>query len=205
MKVCTPSVFSRFRAVFLGFRWLLAVGGLLFLGLSSCENESKNQGLAPEMESISSGKVVYLDKNTFKMVNLNGIKTDVLLNKGVNELLDGYVYLGTDNELIIALKENQNLLSLNRVDDTVIRDVLIKLQAIQLRYPKAENFSNYVDALEYANRILVEDKITDYKITPSKPIVKEEIESEESVFWVQFFAVLLAISLLIKSSVTADP
>ena len=154
MMVCTPSVFSRFRAVFLGFRWLLAVGGLLFLGLSSCENETSNRSsLAPKMEiednepekptidPILRRKIVYL--NMSKFVIEKGKKgeeklSEVLLKDGVVELQNIYFFASPDSEIRKILEYTRPFLTQDVIDKEAFDRILADYQAIKSKHLRSE-------------------------------------------------------------------
>ena len=204
MKVRTPSVKSRFGAVFLGFRWLLAVGGLLFLGLSSCENEKPNNiSLSPKIEDrelekptiepISSGTIVYLNMSTFKIVKVKSDSAEVILNKGVDVLLMLYSNSQSDVNQILSVTKTD--LSKDTISKTLLDNYLKEYKEIRSKHPKFENFSKFVDALEYANKVLVEDKVNYSKISSNKSSLPDDTQSSNS-FWYIFF--LVAFSILIR-------
>ena len=182
MKVCTPSVKSRFGAVFLGFRWLLAVGGLLFLGIFS---------------TLSAQKVVYLDKTTFKLKNLDN-EIDVVLKNGANEL--AYLYTSHD-EIGSLLERTKSFLSQDFLDETAFNLFLREYLKIKPRHLDDENFVNYIDALVFASEQSIvlpspQAKKTEPKAI-SKPIFKEKTQSEITGVLAQILWLLLALTLLL--------
>ena len=156
----TPSVFSRFGAVFLGFRWLLAVGGFLFLGIFS---------------TLSAQKVVYLDKTTFKLKNWDST-VDVVLNRGVNEL--EYRYTPQD-EIGSLLGRTKAFLSQDFVDETAFNLFLTEYEEVKSQHLDDENFVRFVDALVVAGQKSVVLETSSPKKTAAKPALKEKPKVEK--------------------------
>lgn len=203
MKYFTPSVWSDY---FVDFRLsqLTFVGWVIvLLSISSCDDSKVNRGLAPKLDDIPfSKKVVYLNKNTFKIVRRTGDNSDIILNNGIDEMLKIYSYLGNGNDLIKILEKHKTLFNNEFVDETFLKIALKEFESVKSRHVKAEGFVNFVNALDYACRILVVDAPIDHKKQTS--ISKEHTDNSDNsmllgmLFWV-LVVFLLGIFILFNS------